>query len=257
MDRCPRSTGPGYAGPMPTDAETIRRVLAKWDGFPIAREPRPIVLAKLTPNAKKQELSRLDWRSYFDEPAAAAAAPPQITGTLREFFGGIRVVPPESWGPLVRGLGAFGTDRGVRDLPAWWMRHPETRGPWYGLDAQFLRAQTWRPPGLDQRGGPTEASRLAADGRTLTYRFLGDPASEVEYTHGEVYETETAVVVLPVGARLNGPLSSSLLIDVEREVTVPLSAPLGNRVLIDVDLGGGGEDAFNGLPRIVLPQEQQ
>lgn len=239
---------------MALDVDAIRRVTAKWDDFPVTREPRPIVLTQLTPTAWQQELERTPWQAYFDDPAAVfeQAPPAWFPGTLREFFGGRRIVPPETWGPMVRGPAPFATDRGVRRLPAWWLRHPDTGGAWFGPDAQFLRTQTWRPPGLDQDAGSPEESRLAPDGRTLTYRFLGHPDLYADYPHADVFETETIVAVQPVRVSVGKPGGLQLPFMQEREVTVQLAASLGNRVLVNVDLGGGSEDAFNALPRTVI-----
>jgi hypothetical protein len=116
------------------------------------------------------------------------------------------------------------------------------------MEPEYQQRVTWWPEGLQ----PCEdrASHLAADGRTLTYRFIGTPASYADFPRAEVYESATAVLIHPVGVSLIGPDDVTAAYVEDREVVVRLAEPLGNRVLIWA-AHGPDSDTF-GAPRTVL-----
>jgi hypothetical protein len=149
---------------------------------------------------------------------------------------------------IVRGDGPFATDRGPRELPAW-MMFPEYRPrPFVGLDPEFERSRTWWPEGLHMF--QDRPSTLAADGRTLTYRFVGTPAGYADVPSAEVFETETAVVVRPIVVNRDRPNRYRADYLATREVVVRLAVPLGNRVL--VWRAHGANRDTRGTPRTVL-----
>ena len=171
------------------------------------------------------------WRARFDASADLEVELPEAL--LSDATDYCRDVQTGAAGPMarvVRGSGPFGTDRGVRELPAWMMYPANRRWPFIGLDPEFENRMTWRPAGLQPYADVD--STLRVDGRTLTYRFTGTPAAYASYPRAEVYETETAVLVEPVEVDLTSPDGVRLAYTEVREVVVRLAAPLGNRVLI-------------------------
>lgn len=223
---------------MAIDAEHIRQALARWEGFPVHREPRPIVLTKMG----ALELDRLKadtrWRALFDGPGVSESElPPEIVPAALAYCRNVQTGAPGPLARVIRANGPFATDRGLRELPAWMMYPARRRWPFIALDPDFGRRMTWSPPGLS--AGGHQESVLADDGRTLTYRFTGTPRQYADYPHAEVFETDTAVLVSPVEDPLDGPGGLRLAYAEEREVVVRLATPLGNRVLICLAHGPG------------------
>ncbi|WP_205718373.1 hypothetical protein [Actinomadura sp. WMMA1423] len=236
---------------MALDVRDVHQALEKWAGFPVEREPRPIVLTQMS----VAELERLKrdtaWRSLFDVPGVPEAElPPELRAAALHYYRGEAQPLPA----IIRAPGPFATDRGLRELPAWMMHPRDRRWPFIGLDPEFRRQMTWRPENLAD-WSPTEESSLAADGRTLTYRFTGTPAEYAAYPHAEVYETETAVLIDPVEVDLDGPDHVRLTYSEQREVVVHLSVPLGNRVLICAPRSSVDSE-YGGAPRTVITAVQ-
>lgn len=227
---------------MGLEMEDVREALAKWADFPVAREPRPVVLTSMS----ALELDRLKndaaWRTVFGGPGVSEAElPSELRPELSHYYRDLGEVP-EPLPRIVRALGPFATDRGFQQLPAWMMYPDARRWPFIALDPEFRRRMTWRPESIGDDAA-TEESVLSGDGRTLTYRFMGTPAVYAAYPHAEVFETDTAVLVDPVEVALDSPYGARFAYAEEREVVVRLDAPLGNRVLIS-------------LPRNVAPDRR-
>jgi len=230
-------------------AEDVQQALAKWQGFPVRQEPRPIVLTSLGPIVLDRLAADPRWRAVFDGPAVPESElPPELVPAAIDYCRNVQTGAPRPLAPVVRGSGPFGTDRGLRELPAWMMYPDDRRWPFVALDPQFERERTWWPTGLVDSG--SEDSVLADDGRTLTYRFMGTPAPYADYPRADVFETDTAVFVEPVEVPLDGPDSIRLAYAEEREVVVRLAAPLGNRVLVWAAHGAGYDTC--GAPRTVI-----
>jgi hypothetical protein len=226
-----------------------RAALARWDRFPVDQEPRPVVLTGPAHALLERLWGDPGWRERFAGPGEPETAlPPELRDAAVDYCRDVHTREPRPLAPIVHGHGPFGTDRGVREFPAWMMYPPDRRYPFIEMEPEFRRRNTWWPEGVSAHA--SEESLLAADGRTLTYRFLGTPVAYADYPHAEVYETDTAVLVQPVPADLTGPDQPVLEYLEVREVTVELAAPLGNRVLVWA-AHGPGSDTF-GAPRVVL-----
>lgn len=234
---------------MPAPPEHVRQALARWDGFPVDREPRPVVLTDFG----ALELDRIAgderWRTVFDGRAVPESElPPELLPAAIDYCHDVRTEDERPLARIVRGDGPFATDRGPRELPAWMMFPGNRRWPFVGLDPEFERRWAWRPEGL--RAYREEDSALAADGVTLTYRFAGTPATYADYPRADVFETATAVLVAPVEVAHDGPEGVRAQFVEPREVVVRLSAPLGNRVLVWAPHGAGADTC--GAPRVVI-----
>ncbi|GLI01773.1 hypothetical protein [Phytohabitans aurantiacus] len=240
----------GYAEAVPSHQDQAHQALARWAGFPVRREPRPIVFTSMSAAQLDQLAEDARFRAMFDGPAVAESElPAELIPAATAYCRDVHTGASGSLAPVIRGPGPFATDRGVRDLPAWMMYPANRRWPFIAVDPEFERQMTWRPHGLVPSGG--EESSLAGDGRTLTYRFIGTPKVYAAYPHAEVYETDTAVFVQPMEVPLDGGDGVRLAYMERREVVVRLAAPLGNRVLISRGHGPGA-DTF-GAPLTVLP----
>ncbi|KAB1107470.1 hypothetical protein F6X54_26500 [Micromonospora aurantiaca] len=233
---------------MPSDPERVRQALAMWDGFPVHREPRPIVLTAMGVTALDRLMVDTQWRSLFDAPGVPESElPPEIVPAAVDYCRDVQSGAQRPLANIIRANGPFATDRGTRELPAWMMHPDDRRWPFIALDPDFERRMTWRPPGVG--AAHHEEAVLAHDGRTLTFRFIGTPAQYADYPDAEVFETDTAVLVEPVEVARDGD-GYRLAYAEEREVVVRLAAPLGNRVLIGIG-HGPGTTTF-GLPITVL-----
>jgi len=229
---------------------TASEALARWARFPVEREPRPVVLTEL-PMAALEELAQdTEWRARFDGPGEPESAlPPSLRPAAIDYCRDVQTASLQPLATLLRAPAPFGTDRGIREFPAWLMHPPDRRWPFIAMEPEFRRRMTWWPEGLQPYG--EEVSRIAPDGHTLTYRFSGAPTPYADYPRAEVYESETAVFIEPIGVSLIGQDDAVLEYLEEREVVVRLAEPLGNRVLIWA-AHGPDSDTF-GAPRTVLP----
>lgn len=188
------------------------------------------------------------WRAVFDGPAVPESElPPELLAAAVDYCHDVRTGEERPLARIVRGDGPFATDRGPRELPAWMMFPGNRRWPFVALDPEFEKRRVWLPVGL--RHYHEEASTLAADGVTLTYRFVGTPAEYADHPRADVYETATAVAVEPVEVTHDGPDGIRLAYAETREVVVALSAPLGNRVLVWAPHGADSDTC--GAPRVV------
>jgi hypothetical protein len=234
---------------VPVRPEHVEEALAKWEGFPVHQVPRPIVLTGLSLAALERLRADTQWRATFDGPADPdTELPPSVVPAAIEYCRNVQTGEAGALARVIRGYGPFGTDRGVRELPAWMMYPDDRRWPFIALDPEFERQMTWWPKGL--RACEGEESTLADDGRTLTYRFIGTPSAYAAYPRAECFETDTAVFIEPVEVHLDAPGSPRLLYLEEREVVVRLAAPLGNRVLVSGGHGAGYDTC--GAPGTVI-----
>ncbi|MEU9508230.1 hypothetical protein AB0D32_18365 [Micromonospora sp. NPDC048170] len=223
---------------MRIDAEHARQALAKWEGFPVHRKPRPFVLTEMGVVALDRLKANTRWRALFDGPGVPESElPPEIVPAAIDYCRDLQTGAPRPLARFIRANGPFATDRGLRGLPAWMMYPEDRRWPFIALDPDFKRRMTWWPPGLSAYSD--EESVLADDRRTLTYRFTGTPKQYADYPYAEVFETDTAVLVKPVVVPLDEPGGIRLAYAEKREVVVRLAAPLGNRVLIRLAHGPG------------------
>jgi hypothetical protein len=226
--------------------------LARWEGFPVDREPRPVVLTEFS--APEHDAISRDprWQAVFDGPAVPESElPPELRSAAADFCRDVHTGEQRPLARIVRGDGPFATDRGIQELPAWMMFPGDRRWPFVALDPGFRRRHTWWPEGL-RLAYHGRQSTLAADGRTLTYRFIGTPAGYAKIPRADVFETGTAVLVRPVVVKRDsrGRMWTDHL--ETREVVVRLDAPLGNRVLV-WQAHGAGRDTC-GTPCAVVTE---
>jgi hypothetical protein len=226
------------------DLEWARWGVSRWAGFPVDQVPRPLVLLGPTSHARNGFYSHRAKRAFMNGWIQTEVAVPEAVLALL----GRRPGPPDAEAAVV--ITAAGrceveqqTDRGPRRLPGWRLESDDTRGPILALDPEVI-AQAWAPPETDPthpprpargqpRGDPLgERASLAADGRTLTFRFIGALPMYERYPTAEVIESPHAVAVVPHGEDV-GPPGMRIPPGYGHKIVVTLREPLGARVLVD------------------------
>jgi hypothetical protein len=209
--------------------EQARQGLQAWAGFPVDRQPRPLVL--LSPAANPGGFPDGHTKMAFFRGAVEAA--PGFPGPLLH---ALRGEPGDYAGPpllvttAALGSARFATDRGWRQLPAWEVRAENVPLPIWVLDPATGHL-AWQPPGHEWVGWRGGSATLDADGSTLTVSFTGSP--HFDYLSSEVLESDSSVAILPTPTQLD-PTSRWLTAVGKRcEIIVVLSQSLGHRVLLD------------------------
>jgi len=240
-------------------------VLEGWRDFPIAREPRPIVLLDEVPKqvgfaTDEGKLAAIAGR-YELATALPPAPPARLTvnlpdgpaelpsSTAEEALRRMRAAPqqdkadpnaaPLKITKIELGTAAFRTDRGEVRLPAWLFSAADALGP---MAVPALGADAFWQPAAGQRltaalGG--ERAAVSADGRDVTVTLpappepcAGDPPLRYEAV---AVESATAVAVgvraVPAGARPGDCVRTMIL--KTQPYQVQLQRPLGGRVLLD------------------------
>jgi hypothetical protein len=260
----PRSAVPaGSSHPTPgahsasQSTERLRRALRIWSGFPVEASPRPLILLEGQINGPASGFSDDATKIAFGDGAinAPAAFPPAPTTaggfpliSAQEAFGLFRSTagrgPPATTDLDVTsvrlGTAVFETDRGYRALPAWLFSFGGVQDPAAVLAVS--QAAIFSAPSLPTNGSPAGlGARLSSDDRTLSVTFGGAPSGtgpcDLEYRL--VTAVSKAGVAIEVNAHQTHKDRSAvcaLPASVSHIVTV-LSAPLGNRVVIDAANG--------------------
>lgn len=232
------------ANPPRANTAALERAALRWSGFPISAQPRPLVLTSppIGVGTFTSDEARIAVQEGFlcvDESVPAAAVKAiRKAGLVRGDRPDARVLvtsaSPSSMG--------FGTDRGGRQIPAWLLAITGIDGTCYVMDAdsQSLAYPRAEPTVSHSIGG---YAKLLGDGLSVRVDFdppwltrAGGPAS----TAVEVVESDAAVAFAPspdedrLDADRPGVDAAG---DGERPkaVTFRLLAPLGARVLCDVD----------------------
>jgi hypothetical protein len=217
------------------DSEAERRALQAWSTFPVDADPRPLVLAGPTVHVRGGYTSGEAKRAAFTgrpAPDPGVLLPAEVVAAVTPHA----AAPPGEAGVLritgaTLGEAEFMTDRGPRAFAAWFLEFADMYGPTIVLDPA-VAAGAW-PTAAPAGGSPMTSAVLEADGRTLTFSFVGSPARYTDYPEALVHESATAVVVVPVSADKPNADGIRLLYAETRSVRAVLAAPLGARVLAD------------------------
>jgi hypothetical protein len=230
-----------------------KKALQLWAAFPVDASPRPLVLTDsevIGPAngfAPDGDAKLAFIYGAFELKTTLPTGPSSVNGQqvmtaaqalaeLRSQSGEKKSVPNPL--PIIAvqfGSGMFSTDRGIRSLPAWIFRFAGVTDP--ALVLAIPPFDRWPLPGMPTGdGGPGPVS-ISPDGRQLTLSFIGAQAGTgpcgAEYT-ADVKQSATAVSIstreLP---KPNGDRGQCTLVGYTRTVTVTLSSPLGNRVVVD------------------------
>lgn len=259
-------TGPTAYAPMNTVPGTDPAVLTPWEGFPVGRRPRPIVLvggavSMIGFHSGDAKLAALTGRFELAVPLPQAPATVQAhladgTATLparsaQEAYDLIRGsgkpenAPDATPSPIrftsVRlGAHSFATDRGPMRLPAWLFDGPDLIEP---MAVPALASSAFWSFGEVTGSHEVGPATLAADGVTLTVEM---PAA-APACPGQPVHQYTAIVVesaQAVGVGLRDEITATApgtpgencglraMLRMESYV-VKLTAPLGDRVVVD------------------------
>jgi hypothetical protein len=256
----PRSAVPG-GGSHPTpgkqpntqSTEQLRRALRAWSGFPVNASRRPLILLEgqvgnPSSGGFPDDASKIAFGDgAINVPAEFPPGPAASGGfallSARQAFGLFKSTagqgPPATVDLTVTsvrlGTAFFQTDRGPRPLPAWLFAFQGVQGPAPVL--AVAPTDIYTAPRIATGRIASLGARLGADGRTLTVTFSGAPPGPGPCSAN--YSLYTAVsktgVALAVRAyqRIHDRNAVCALQASVRHVVTVLSAPLGNRVVID------------------------
>ncbi len=136
----------------------------------------------------------------------------------------------------------FSTDRGPRLLPAWRFEGEELLGTISVVDPD-TGTRSWKPAEPPERAAPSgvgvyrsSQSRIEVDDHTIHFTFIGGDPRWVDYSDGQVIESDQAVAVIPTEID-HGPPGPRRLVGHQREVAVQLGRRFGNGVLVNLDAG--------------------
>ncbi|MGH7641699.1 MAG: hypothetical protein ACRENX_01550 [Candidatus Dormibacteria bacterium] len=219
--------------------------LEQWATFPTTGK-RPLVLTGPMvwsqgghrPGPAKLAFLNRDWEL---PPAVPAAVLELAKATAGHTPIGNRSYEPLHIQSASLARAAFETDRGPVQLPAWRLESDQALGPMWVLDPK-VASTVWAPPKITssppELPRPTElleeATIVGGDGTRLRVTFTGGSPRGVDYPSAEVFESEHAVVILPVAID-TGPEGFRTLQGYSREVVGKLSRPIGDRVLVNLD----------------------
>lgn len=234
--------------------------LDRWEGFPVAAQPRPIVFLS----------GPLHWpdNGFVNDSEKIAlsyggARPTASYPTAPDTAGGYQLIDPASaFRTLVDvprngddtaetiqatavtlGTSTFATDRGPMDLPAWIFQfdgetavavaavHPKV------LFTPLRDHSTSGPAGIPGGGSAT----LSSDGKTLTVAFTGAAEGQGPCTadYAAVLEERANAVGLSVKTvrQGTGQVEACAAGGFKRTVSATLTSPLADRVLVDSTSG--------------------
>jgi hypothetical protein len=226
------------------DVRWARWAVQCWADFPVARHPRPLVFVE--PRARPEHGFRSGTAKLgFIHGLIESAVP--LPGRILAALGARtpRSAPIAGATPVVitaarQAEAVFRTDRGPKTLPAWQLEADDVNGSIWVTDPEPIPAwEPERPPRIPPpfSGSPHRSIRavLAADQRTLTVSFVGAPASRMSYSGGAIIQSDTAVAIVPQATSVGRLARWHTAVGMQREITVRLDGPLGERVLIDLD----------------------
>jgi hypothetical protein len=236
--------------------------LALWDGFPVDRQPRPIVLmgSALGPGGGPTVEDKTD--VLRNAPVVSQVElPPGLLEALQPAHPAQQQADPVRVRSVRRVYPEFRTDRGHRPLAAYRIEFegtrfrpghaPNPKAEGVGFPAMHalepeVEAATWWPAGLDTsyRGGLRHLppAVLVDGGRTVRLTVYGSPAAYTDVGVAAVLESRTAVLLVIQTTPRPG-VEVIPAVAVGRLVIGRLSEPLGARVLLQQD----------GIPIEVLP----
>jgi hypothetical protein len=226
---------------LTNEREWAAWAIARWERFPLEKEPRPLVLVG-PPAWPERGFRSGDAKIAFLHGLVAAGQP--LPEGLTRILGQQRISagPPAAEPLVIEGVdlaqAEFLTDRGRRSLSAYRLTGPDIDGALWVLDP-VLATQVWAPgageppPG---QGTPHRSQSCAVDAsdRRLRATFVGGPPEWIRYDDAEVIASTKAVVVLPIATDI-GPPGARTMAGFRREVEVELDEPLGGRVVVDLD----------------------
>lgn len=220
-----------------------RWAVGVWADFPVHRVPRPLVLADAEVKVEEGfrtgeaqdafEVGWLDWR--VDVPDGVRQAVQRNTGMESV----VPVPRPLAITHAGRDEFSFQTDRGPRDLPAWWLHGPELLKPVWVLDPTIERWTPAAEAGGEPPAAPTQIPPLwapieiAPDGREITFHWLQEAPQGETIQRVDGIETDTAVsLAVIVEPKSWEPGVGYTLQGITRRITAWLEAPLGARVFV-------------------------
>jgi hypothetical protein len=222
------------AAPPPDEQRIGQHSLEPWRDFPVDADPRPIVLLGELAGVEGFTTGEAKLAFVNGQIDPAGNVPPEAEAAFKRLTKPADGTTPVRVLSTTKGTATFATDRGVRELPAWWFRLTDAIG-----DIAVLAEQVqWHRP----RSAPG-AHEVSVDGLTLMLTLPKPPAAcpgePTRTAHAEALESPTAVAVglrtelgPPAPGERQGQCVQTLMLEFA-EYPVTLDKPLGNRVLVD------------------------
>jgi hypothetical protein len=225
------------------DRKWVQWALDQWSTFPNVGPP-PLVLIGPMVWSQGGHHSGMAKLAFLNRDWQLPPSVPDRVLQLARASGGHTGPPSSDYKPLQIKSGTldsalFETDRGPLRLPAWRLESEQAIGPMWVLDPD-VASTSWAPQKttntLPAAQRPTQRLERATSipGARLTVFFTSGPPEWVEYPSAEIFESDQAVVVLPV-ARDIGPHGFRTMPGFAREFVAKLGRPLGRRVLVNLD----------------------
>ncbi|HEY2949903.1 MAG TPA: hypothetical protein VGJ53_16135 [Micromonosporaceae bacterium] len=268
LTACAQPGAAGVTGVGVADNPALSPALEAWRDFPVDQRPRPIVLIGdplVEPGYRTGEAKTAVGAGRLELAATQPEAPPTVPVDLPDGHFDMPVLPAADAIDQIRragdpnaavkplrvtgvelGAAEFRTDRGRLHLPAWLLHAPDALGPlaWPAVDTSVLwpyKAVFGTPHSRMIAAG--NGGALDADGVTLTLRLPAPhapcPGNPTERTVVELTESSTAVEV-ELRTEPGSPAADSPRPDCATwgaltlaDYTIRLTAPLGNRVVVD------------------------
>jgi hypothetical protein len=239
---CGAVTGPS-AHPLPTPPYAA---LAKWNDFPAAASPRPIIafgdaVEHIQPSGFPDGDRKIAWMCNKFLVAAGVAFTPEAAGALTKLMSKRAATSgamPEcaALAPFVitdarLADAGFPTDRGMQQLPAWLFDVPEVNA--------YIGLLAVDPSRLWQRRLFTEPGRgagVSADGMTLRIAAPNQQPGPCGNDYTAVAAESTSAVAIAVRQFPHSAPGANVVCDAMLRigyVDVRLAAPIGGRVLVD------------------------
>lgn len=244
-------TSSGTPASSPSPATQLGAAMARWASFPAGAATRPLVVEAgadvsgsygFTNGAAKIAFvagAISPPKSLPDGPSSRAGFPlisaARAVGVLTaQHASGATPSTRLAVTKVKLGFGAFGTDRGQEVLPAWQFTISGISGR-VNVLAVAASARFW-PSGLKQVSTGARAAQAGRSGRALTLTVQGAQAGTgpCQATYSVRQQSSGHAVAIDVVARQHDSGQAGCA-SVGYRVTLPvtLSAPLGNRVLVD------------------------
>ena len=242
-------TSSGTPASSPSPGTRLAAALAHWASFPVGAQVRPVVIdpdgqvtgpSKFPSDAVQEAFNS----GAITLPRSLPASPGRLSGyslisanrAAQVLTSGASSSASSATVTVTRvklATGIFATDRGRQALPAWQFTLQGVTSPADVL--AVATAERFWPSKFVRDATHTTAAQAGRSGRALTLTVWGAPAGtgacHASYSLRQRSSAQAVAIDVASTVHFHGQNCSSAAVPVTLPVT--LSAPLGNRVLVD------------------------
>ena len=234
-----RTTSPTSGATNPSGPSTAGAA-RRWASFPATANPRPIVLLGEPVVGPRAFVDGDSKAAFLEGRVRLATSSPDTPATrngypLIDAADAVRQLASPQKGPATSTVlqitsidladHTYGTDRGLRSLPAWRMHLTGATGAVYVLAI----APSARYPHTGNGSGGQPAL-VSADGLKLTFQYVAHHVAtgpcDLGYTSTLNVEETRSAVVLAISTRSDPPSALPTNVACTNQLTVPLRRPL-------------------------------